>query len=264
LLGLQSREAPGCGDRPEHPRARLGSGEVSAPRHAAVHREDAQEAPLRVAVIAAVRIYREGLALFLGRRRGFEVVATAADVNEAVALLPRAQPAIALIDVTAGAREVQRLLAGLPDLKVVALAVADTEHDVIGCAEAGVSGYVTSDDSLETVAAIISSVARGELLCSPWVAAALLRRVATGMGAPLAGGRGRLTVREREIVQLIDQGLSNKEIASRLFIALPTVKNHVHNILEKLQVHRRDEAAADLRGRRGAPGVGAAHERVTN
>jgi DNA-binding NarL/FixJ family response regulator len=218
--------------------------------------DEAAPAPLRVAVIAGVRIYREGLALFLDHQPGLEVVATAAGVNAALPLLGRAQPAIALVDVAAGAGAVKRLREALPGLKVVALAVAETDQDVIGCAEAGVSGYVTSDDSLEAVAAIVSSVARGEMLCAPWVAAALLRRVASSTDAPAAPGSDRLTARELEIVRLIDEGLSNKQIASRLCIALPTVKNHVHNILEKLQVHRRGEAAADMRRRRGAQAVG--------
>src|SRR5881296_1366294 len=90
---------------------------------------------------------------------------------------------------------------------------------------------------------------RGVAICSPRVAACLLRRVAAlaaGHGGDLP--RAQLTNREREIVRLIDNGLSNKEIARALGIEVATVKNHVHNILEKLQVHRRGEAAARVRG----------------
>jgi len=107
---------------------------------------------------------------------------------------------------------------------------------------------VPRDGTLADLRAVIESVARGEVVCSPRIAASLLRRI-----ADLAAEREppppelRLTSREIEIVELIDQGLSNKEIAQRLSIALPTVKNHVHSILDKLHVHRRAEAAARLR-----------------
>src|SRR5439155_827652 len=103
--------------------------------------------------------------------------------------------------------------------------------------------------SIDDLVTVIESVARGEAICSPRVAAGLLRRVAAlaaGHGGDLP--RAQLTNREREIVRLIDNGLSNKEIARALGIEVATVKNHVHNILEKLQVHRRGEAAARVRG----------------
>ena len=115
-------------------------------------------------------------------------------------------------------------------------------------AEAGAAGYLLRSDPLVELVAVIGSVARGETRCSPRVAAALLRRVAT-----LSHERRhqaeptRLTAREREVLQLVDDGLSNKQIARRLSIELRTVKNHVHHILEKFQVHRRAEAAARFR-----------------
>ena len=132
---------------------------------------------------------------------------------------------------------------------MVALGVADADDHVLGCAEAGVAGYVPRDASLDDLVAVIESAFRGEAICSPRIAGSLLRRIAT-----LAAGQNgtmplaHLTGREREIVRLIDRGLSNKEIARDLGIEVATVKNHVHNILEKLQVRRRGEAAARMRG----------------
>jgi DNA-binding NarL/FixJ family response regulator len=137
----------------------------------------------------------------------------------------------------------------VPDACVIALSVEETDEELIACAEAGVAGFVRRDAAFDELTTTISSVVRGELPCSPQTAAILLRRI-----AQLAAERRRVTVtarltpREREIVRLIDDGLSNKEIAGRLHIELATVKNHVHNILEKLQVHGRLEAAAHLRG----------------
>jgi DNA-binding NarL/FixJ family response regulator len=104
------------------------------------------------------------------------------------------------------------------------------------------------DGSLDDLVAIVQSVARGETLCSPRVAAILFKQVAV-----LASERQsrilsvHLTTREREIVDLIDRGLSNKQISHQLSVEVRTVKTHVHNILEKLQVHRRGEAAAWVR-----------------
>jgi DNA-binding NarL/FixJ family response regulator len=107
---------------------------------------------------------------------------------------------------------------------------------------------VSREGSLEDLISALDSVSRGELLCPPRIAAGLRRRVAAlaAARAPV-GPRGHLTRREAEVAGLIDAGLSNKQIAQRLCIEVPTVKNHVHNILEKLQVHRRGEAAAMLR-----------------
>jgi two-component system nitrate/nitrite response regulator NarL len=141
---------------------------------------------------------------------------------------------------------------------VVALAIAETETSVIACAEAGAVGYVPRDASLADVAAVLRSVAAGETVCSPRIAAGLLRRLgarAAGAAAGASEPTASLTPREVQILALIEQGMSNKEIARRLCIAVATVKNHVHNILEKLQVQRRAEAAAHLRR---TPGRGAA------
>ena len=132
-----------------------------------------------------------------------------------------------------------------PEAKVVALAVSDTEEDVIACAEAGACGYVLRDETLDDLETVVEGVARGEIQCSPRITASLLRRVGT-LAAELRGPspNASLTAREAEVAELLDQGLSNKEIGQRLGIALPTVKNHVHRILDKLHVHRRAEAAA--------------------
>ena len=110
---------------------------------------------------------------------------------------------------------------------------------------------MTSDASVAELVAAIESVARGESLCTPSVAAALMRRLASlARSWADADPIEPLTRREREILELIDEGLSNKQIAQRLRIELPTVKNHVHHILGKLGVHRRAEAAALARAAR--------------
>lgn len=200
-------------------------------------------------ILTRTRLLHQGLALALAG--DFEVIGGATAACDAIPSLRAQRPDIALVDVT-GASDVDsvRLIhTEVPDVPLVALAVPEVEDLILGCAEAGIAGYVTREGSLADLRATIDSVSRGETLCSPRIAATLLRRLSdlAAQREPIPRAP-RLTARELQIVELIDQGLSNKEIASRLCIGLATVKNHVHNVLDKLQVHRRGEAAARLRG----------------
>jgi DNA-binding NarL/FixJ family response regulator len=204
---------------------------------------------IRVLVISGICLYREGLGEMLGRTGVVSVAGLAGDVAEGVLQWQRLSepPDVILLDTIAADAELQirTLHAELPDVPVLALTVPNREQEIVGVAEAGIAGFVTSEASVGELVAAIESVARGEALCSPSVTAALLRRLAS-----LARNRsetdptGPLTLREREILELIDEGFSNKQIAQRLRIELSTVKNHVHHILAKLGVHRRTEAAA--------------------
>jgi two-component system, NarL family, nitrate/nitrite response regulator NarL len=202
---------------------------------------------VRLVILGEVDLYREALAWSLGRDERFEVVSVAAGVEEALELLNHVDAEILLLDTCLidGTLAVRELAAAAPQVKLVALAVPEIERDVIALAEAGASAYVTPDGSIEELASVLQCVGRGEVICSPGMAAGLFRRVAT-----LARERGldpieeKLTARELDVLRLIEEGLSNKEIAAALSIQLPTVKNHVHRILEKLHVNRRSEAAA--------------------
>src|SRR6185436_13278348 len=135
---------------------------------------------------------------------------------------------------------IRRVSASSARARIVAFAVEETERDVLLCAEAGAAGYVACDGTMDDLVNTIHSVARGELLCSPRIAATLFRAL-HAQGSRPDGDRLALTLtaREREIAPLIDRGLSNKEIAAHLRIEVATVKNHVHNLLEKLQVASR-------------------------
>ncbi len=206
-----------------------------------------------VLVIADVRLYREGLVQAIGHREGVEVVGTAASSQDALLQFADLQPDVVLVDVTTtdDLAAIRGVLESVPNARVVAVASPETESDVIAYAEAGASGYVPRNGGIADLRAVITSAARGEALISPRVTAGLLRRLADLASADWrVAPAGRLTPREAEILELIGQGLSNKQIAQRLSIAVSTVKNHVHSILDKLQVERRGEAVARLSGAR--------------
>ncbi len=205
---------------------------------------------ISVLIVADIRLYREGLAQVVERQPQFRLAGTAADADSALATMRAHPPDVVLVDMAMadGSTLVRSIRELAPDVKVVALSVAETEGDVCACAEAGVAGYVLRQASLPDFVAALESATRGEALFSPRMAASLLRRVATLAATQVVGpGQIRLTPREREIIELVDEGLANKDIARRLGIEVATVKNHVHNILEKLRVHRRAEAAALMR-----------------
>ena len=215
-----------------------------------------------VLVVADVRLYREGLAHALANRRELDVVGTVPSSDAASEALANLCPDVVLVDVavTDGLATVRWVANAFPGTKVVALALSESEADVITFAEAGAAGYVPRDGTLADLESVITSVARGEALFSPRITAGLLRRLANlAADHTPAGADVHLTSREEEIVDLIDEGLSNKEIAQRLSIAVSTVKNHVHSILEKLQVDRRGEAAARLRGKPPGARAGRPH-----
>lgn len=217
---------------------------------------------IRTAIVGDIGIYREGLAEILDRQPTINVVGTRRSRAEALGCVGELRPDVLLIDmVMPDSIDLVRSLAGHePEMRIVALSVRELEADVIACAEAGVAGYVTREASLGDVIDAVESAARGETICSPRMAASLLRRVGTLAAEREVAAKPPLTARELQVVGLIDEGLSNKQIASRLRIELPTVKNHVHNILEKLKVDRRAEAAAVVRGRTPRPASSATAE----
>ena len=206
-------------------------------------------APIRLVIATDVRLYRDGLEQCLQRLDHVAVVGVAADADSAVALSARSAADIVLMDMSmpGSVACVSRIRSVSAGTRVVAFAIAGDESDVITYVEAGVSGYVPRDGSVTDLRRAIESAWNGEAICSPRVAAHAFSRLAR-----LSGGRptpplSDLTPREREVAHLIEQGMSNKQIARRLVITLATVKNHVHHVLEKLGVQRRGEVGARIR-----------------
>ena len=208
---------------------------------------------LRVLVVSEIRLFQDALAALLGRQAGVCVVGMTNPL-QAPAQTAELRPDIVLFDATrAGNLGYARILADqVPASKVVAFGVAETDAEIVALAAAGIAGYVRDDAAAEDVVAVLKSTMRDELLCSPRAAATLCHHVAVlsrdGHGGPPAKSPApALSKRELQIGDLIDRGLSNKQIARQLGIQVTTVKNHVHNIFDKLKVHRRGEAAACLR-----------------
>jgi len=209
---------------------------------------------VRVLVASGTRLIGDALAALLGNQRGLDVVDRTSP-DQALSLAIALRPDIVLLDATRrGNLAYAKTLADqAPPSKVVAFGVAETDAEIVALAAAGVAGYVRDDAAAEDAVAVLRSAMRDELLCSPRVAATLCHHVAllSRNAQPAAVGDERqlaaLSPRELQIADLLDRGLSNKEIARQLGIQAATVKNHVHNILDKLKVHRRGEAAACLR-----------------
>jgi two-component system, NarL family, nitrate/nitrite response regulator NarL len=206
-------------------------------------------AAVRVMVVADVRMYRDGLAAGLRAEPAVDVVAA---LSRPPSDLGAFAPDVVVYDVSRADAlpAVRDLLRRAPAAKVVVVAIPERDGDLLAYAEAGVSGYVTSEQSVDDVAGAVRAVARGEMICTPRMAATLLHHVAAlaaGIEAQPSPAGHPLTPRELDIVELIERGMSNKQIGRTLHIEVATVKNHVHNVLEKLHVQRRGEAAAQLR-----------------
>jgi two-component system, NarL family, nitrate/nitrite response regulator NarL len=202
-----------------------------------------------VLIVTDVRLYRHELAGTLRRHQTIRVLGTAGDVDEALGWARSHSPEVIIVDMVMrnGTPTVRALAEGIPQAGVLALAVPESENEVIACVEAGAAGCVPREAPLEEVISAVESIARGEAPCSPRMTVALLKRVRERAAVPPDGPEARLTAREREVLGLVEQGLSNKQIALSLNIETATVKNHVHRILEKLKVTRRGEAAAAFR-----------------
>ena len=208
---------------------------------------------LRVLVVSGVRLFQDAFAALLGRQAGVSVIGIASP-PQALAQTTELRPDIVLFDATRpGDLGYAKILVDqVPALKVVAFGVAEIDTEIVALAAAGIAGYVRDDAAAEDVVSVLKSAMRDELLCSPRAAATLCHHVAVLSrdghgGSPAESQTTALSKRELQIGDLIDRGLSNKQIARQLGIQATTVKNHVHNILDKLKVHRRGEAAACLR-----------------
>ena len=204
---------------------------------------------VRVMICDDHALFRRGLVMVLESEPDIEVVAEAEDGDDALRKVSEFVPDVVLMDVRMpgidGIEATRRIAEAVPSTKIVMLTVSDEESDLYEAIKAGASGYLLKEISIEEVSTAVRAVVAGQSLISPSMASKLLteftnlsKRADERTTVPTP----RLTDRELEVLRLVAQGKSNREIAEDLFISENTVKNHVRNILEKLHLHTRMEA----------------------
>ena len=202
---------------------------------------------IRVLICDDHALFRRGLVMVLESEEGIDVVAEAEDGEDAVARAEETVPDVVLMDVRmpkmSGIEATRAIADVVPSAKILMLTVSDEEEDLYEAVKAGATGYLLKEISIEEVANAIRAVTTGQSLISPSMASKLLnefnnlaKQAQQKVLAP------KLTDRELQVLKLVAQGLSNREVAEQLFISENTVKNHVRNILEKLHLHSRMEA----------------------
>jgi DNA-binding NarL/FixJ family response regulator len=207
------------------------------------------ETPIRVMLVDDQELFRRGLDLVLRDEPDIEIVGEAGDGLAAIERAAELQPDVVMMDVrlpgVGGIEAARRIRNAQPATKVVMLTVSDDEEDLFGAIRAGASGYLLKQISIDEVADAVRAVVRGQALVTPSMATKLFSEfnVLSRRVDAQHGTTPRLTDREVEVLRLVAKGMSNKEIATELVIAENTVKNHVRNILEKLQMRSRMEAA---------------------
>jgi DNA-binding NarL/FixJ family response regulator len=205
--------------------------------------------PIRVLVVDDHALFRRGLQMVLEQEEDIEVVGEAGDGAEAVERATDAMPDIVLMDVRmpkrGGIDACTAIKDAVPSAKIIMLTISDEEADLYDAIKAGASGYLLKEISIEEVAAAIRAVNEGQSLISPSMAsklltefASMIKRTDDRQQVPTP----RLTDREMEVLKLVAKGLNNRDIAKQLFLSENTVKNHIRNIREKLQLHSRMEA----------------------
>lgn len=216
---------------------------------------------IKIIICSNIRIYREGLASVLSRLDSMQVVGAESRFECAIGKISRACPDVVLLDMTMdGAfRAARKIIQCYPESKVVALSPPEDEKKVIECAEVGISGYVAREASLDELVAAVEGTTKGEIRYPPKIATFIfkqIRRLAQGTESRSRQATESkhsndaatdLTARERQISRLIYEGMSNKQIARSLSIEVSTVKNHVHNILVKLDLKSRVQVVSLLR-----------------
>jgi DNA-binding NarL/FixJ family response regulator len=202
---------------------------------------------LQIAIIDDHPLFREGVAQTLGRQPDIEVVAEGESAEDAVAIAGMRLPDIMLLDVSmpgGGVNAARQIAAAYPVVKIVMLTVSQDEEDITAALRAGARAYVLKGVAARELVDILRHVARGDVYVTPSLAAGLLYEMTN---APASRAQSspldELTDRERQILERVAVGDSNKEIGERLNLTEKTVKHHVSNILQKLQVRNRVEAA---------------------
>jgi two-component system, NarL family, response regulator NreC len=205
---------------------------------------------IKILIIEDNRVLRDGITAMLNEQTDMHVVATIGSGNNIILKASQIQPHIILMDLSLTSfREssvVQSIRKKIPETRVIGMGFIPTQSDIVEFVEAGASGFILKSATVKEFLGTIRSVAQGEKILPPSLTGSLFSHV---IEIALKQKKGkltnavRMTKREREIIALIADGMSNKEIAQQLNIATHTVKSHVHNIMEKLALHTRLQIA---------------------
>jgi len=205
---------------------------------------------IKLVVVEDNRLLREGLAAMLKAQPDLAVVASLSN-GDALVRGKRLKPDVILLDFVlrsgTSLRLVQSIRSTLPDARIIIVDLAPVQPSLVDYVRAGVAGFVLKDATFREFLQTIRDVARGKKVLPPLLTSSLFSEIVAHATQKPRGNpftSVRMTAREREVVALIAEGLSNKQIAARLGLAVDTVKSHVHNILEKLQLHTRLEIAS--------------------
>lgn len=208
--------------------------------------------PIRVLVVDDHALFRRGLEMTLRAEPDIDVAGEASDGREAVEKAGDLLPDVVLMDVRmprrTGIEACREMKAVAPSSRIIMLTISDEEEDLFEAIKAGAAGYLLKEISIDEVADAVRAVHGGQSLINPSMATKLMNEFATLASRedteerPQQVPAPRLTDREMEVLRLVARGLNNRDIAKELFISENTVKNHVRNILEKLQLHSRMEA----------------------
>jgi len=222
-------------------------GTSAAPQDASLPGE-----PIRTMIVDDHALFRRGLEMVLASERDIDLVGQASDGAEAVEKAAESLPDVVLMDIrmprSSGIEACRAMKDAAPSAKIVILTISDEEEDLFEAIRAGASGYLLKDIPLDEVADTVRAVYGGQSLINPSMAGKLLTEFATLARRDSEEERvqqvpaPKLTDREMQVLKLVARGMNNRDIAKELFISENTVKNHVRNILEKLQIHSRMEA----------------------
>nr|WP_315249419.1 response regulator transcription factor [uncultured Duganella sp.] len=205
---------------------------------------------MNIVVLTPVRLLGEGLAACCQQHPDIAVTAVVNDLATLGQILSLSVVDLVLIDVTQGVDlyDVRTIAAERRGVALVAFGLTEQRHEVVRCGRAGFTGYIAREASVDTLCKALKDIVAGRLACPAEISCGLLHALFRSGPAPDDIGPDRsLTRRESDVLQLIGCGLSNKEIARELTISLSTVKHHVHNILDKLQLQRRAQAMRRVR-----------------
>lgn len=210
---------------------------------------NAEVCHMKILLIDDHVLFREGLASLLTQQPNIEVVGMAKTKEEAIAAAKRLQPDVILMDYRlpdgTGAEAARAILSENPDFKIVFLTIHEDDEILFESIRSGAKGYLLKNTSVSKLITYLFGIERGEAAITPQMTTRILEEFTNmePMHAPMQAEAARLTPRERQVLQELDKGATNQEIAARLFISERTVKNHVSRILAKLDLKNRYEAA---------------------